>query len=160
VVPARRALAALAVSDDGLTHLGVRLLLRDLSAVGAIAEARGHDDAARLAAATDYDVVVAGACGPDPPASPAPSRPPAPATPDLTPADLVASLTPKEQEISSLVASGEPSKRIATRVGVSLRTVESHRTRVRAKLGVRSVASLTKLAVRAGLASMNAPTRG
>jgi DNA-binding NarL/FixJ family response regulator len=69
--------------------------------------------------------------------------------------DLLATLTPKEQEILAMVAAGDSSKRMAQFLGLSLRTVESHRARICAKLGVRTVAGLTKLAVRAGLTPLN-----
>jgi FixJ family two-component response regulator len=75
-----------------------------------------------------------------------------PAVPE---SDGVASLTAREREVLSRVASGEPSRRIAQALRISLRTVESHRSRVCAKLGVRTVAGLTKVAVNAGLTPLN-----
>ena len=69
-------------------------------------------------------------------------------------AALVATLTAREREVLCLVAAGEGSRRIAEVLGVSLRTVESHRSKVCAKLGVRSVAALTKVAVKTGLTSL------
>lgn len=78
----------------------------------------------------------------------------APASSAADGADLIASLTAREQAILGLVASGESSKAIARALGVSVRTVESHRARIGAKLGVRTIAGMTKLAVGAGLTSL------
>ena len=74
-------------------------------------------------------------------------------------AELVGSLTPRERQVLSLVASGLSSKDIARAMELSVRTVESHRARVNAKLGVRTVAGLTKVAMGAGLTSLVVDTR-
>ena len=68
--------------------------------------------------------------------------------------ELVAGLTTKEREVLVLLTSGHSSKSIARTLQVSLRTIESHRARICTKLGVRSVPGLTKLALRAGLTSL------
>jgi DNA-binding NarL/FixJ family response regulator len=62
-----------------------------------------------------------------------------------------AALSARQREIVQLVAEGRTTKEIAVRVGVSVKTVESHRQALMRKLGVDSVAALTKYAVRAGL---------
>lgn len=67
----------------------------------------------------------------------------------------VAALTNRERQILSLVAAGEGSKRIATSLGVSLRTIESHRASICTKLGVKTVAELTKIALKAGFTSLD-----
>jgi DNA-binding NarL/FixJ family response regulator len=51
-------------------------------------------------------------------------------------ADPVASLTPKEREVLALVAEGHSNDRIAGRLGVTARTVESHTSRIFTKLGL------------------------
>ncbi len=51
-------------------------------------------------------------------------------------------LTNREREILDLVLEGRSSKVIAIDLGVSQRTVETHRTNIMRKLGVRSVAEL------------------
>lgn len=67
----------------------------------------------------------------------------------------VESLTAREREILTMVADGESSRDIAAALAVSLRTVESHRARVCAKLSVRSIAALTKIAIASGLTSFD-----
>lgn len=54
-------------------------------------------------------------------------------------------LTAREQQVFSLVAQGLATKEIARRFGISPRTVEIHRARVLHKLGVSSLAELTRL---------------
>lgn len=65
--------------------------------------------------------------------------------------DAVARLTTREREVLAQVTSGHWSKAIVRSMRVSLRTVESHRARIFAKLGVRTIPELTKVAPRAGL---------
>lgn len=47
-------------------------------------------------------------------------------------------LTPREREIAVLAGKGTPNAKIAKRLGLSVRTVESHLYRVYGKLGVNS----------------------
>jgi DNA-binding NarL/FixJ family response regulator len=60
-------------------------------------------------------------------------------------------LTPREREIVQLVAEGRSSKEVAAVLGISVKTVESHRTNVMRKLRIRSVSQLVRYAVRNGL---------
>jgi len=57
----------------------------------------------------------------------------------------LASLTEREQEVMTRVAAGKLNKVIADELHVSIRTVEVHRARVFAKLGVRSAAEVATL---------------
>lgn len=66
---------------------------------------------------------------------------------------LLAGLTPREREVLSLVARGFTTREIAGALGVSPRTVESHRAAIGAKLGTTSPAEMTRLWIEAG----NAP---
>ena len=60
-------------------------------------------------------------------------------------------LSGREREVLQLVAEGGTSKEIASRLHISPKTVERHRQSIMDKLNTRSVAGLTKYAVRAGL---------
>ncbi len=60
-------------------------------------------------------------------------------------------LSPREREVLQLLAVGLVSKQIAARLGISVKTVETHRSRLMKKLGIHSVAELTKYAIRQGL---------
>jgi len=63
-------------------------------------------------------------------------------------------LSPREKEVLQLLAEGLSTKEIADRLHVSAKTADTHRQRVMNKLGLRSVAELTKYAVREGLSSL------
>lgn len=63
-------------------------------------------------------------------------------------------LTKKELEILQLFAEGKTTKEIAHLLSVSIKTIETHRSRVMEKLDMHSIAELTKFAVREGLTSL------
>ena len=54
-------------------------------------------------------------------------------------------------EVLTLVADGLTNREIAARLGISPRTVESHRESLMKKLSLRSVAELTRFALQVGL---------
>jgi DNA-binding NarL/FixJ family response regulator len=60
-------------------------------------------------------------------------------------------LTPREREVLVGVTSGRTNKEIAVQLGISPRTVESHRDAIARKLGMRSVAELTRFVLEHGL---------
>ena len=62
-----------------------------------------------------------------------------------------ADLTSREAEVLQLIAEGKTTKEIATILGVSVKTSESHRARVMHKLGIRTPAGLVRYAIREGL---------
>jgi DNA-binding NarL/FixJ family response regulator len=62
-------------------------------------------------------------------------------------------LAAREREIVQLLAEGKTSKEIAILLHISVKTVETHRRNIMSKLKVRSIASLTKFAIREGLTS-------
>lgn len=66
----------------------------------------------------------------------------------------VRGLTEREQEVLKLVAEGRSSREIATALFVTTKTVVWHRQSIMDKLKLRSVAELTKYAVRMGLTSL------
>jgi len=57
-------------------------------------------------------------------------------------------LTPREREILQLLAEGHRNKKIAMDLGISLKTVETHRTTLMRKIGVNSIVELVRYAVR------------
>ena len=65
--------------------------------------------------------------------------------------DPLDSLTPRQREILQLVAEGHTSKDIAQRLGLSYRTVETHRNQMMKRLGVTDIAGLVRFAVRSGV---------
>jgi NarL family two-component system response regulator LiaR len=62
-------------------------------------------------------------------------------------------LTPREREVLQLVAEGQTNRLIALRLGLSPKTVDSHRTNLMRKLGLHDAQGLTRFAVRRGLVS-------
>jgi DNA-binding NarL/FixJ family response regulator len=63
----------------------------------------------------------------------------------------VAQLTERECEVVRLLADGMSSKEAATRLQISIRTVESHRINISRKLGLNSIAKLVHYAIRHGI---------
>ncbi len=63
-------------------------------------------------------------------------------------------LSPREREVLQLIAEGKSSKEIGTVLGIAVTTVETHRRQLMAKLKLRTIAELTKYAVREGLTSV------
>jgi FixJ family two-component response regulator len=60
----------------------------------------------------------------------------------------LAALTPREREVMDLMAAGRLNKQIADDLGISIKTVEVHRSRVMDKMEVRSVAELVQLVMK------------
>jgi DNA-binding NarL/FixJ family response regulator len=63
-------------------------------------------------------------------------------------------LTPREREVLQSLSEGLSTKKIAARLEVSVKTVETHRAQIMAKLDIHSIAELTKYAIREGLTSL------
>jgi len=68
--------------------------------------------------------------------------------------DLQDSLTQRERQTLALLAEGFSTKQIAYELGVKEKTIEIYRHSLRKKIGVESVAELTKFAIRAGLSPL------
>jgi two-component system response regulator NreC len=62
-------------------------------------------------------------------------------------------LSPREREVLQLIAEGKTSPQIADNLHISVKTVESHRQQIMIKLKIKTVAELTKYAIREGLTS-------
>src|ERR1051325_2381504 len=68
--------------------------------------------------------------------------------------DPFAQLTDRQREGLALIAEGNSNKEIATRLGIGVRTIETHRERIMRRLDIHSVAGLTKFAIANGLVSL------
>jgi DNA-binding NarL/FixJ family response regulator len=60
-------------------------------------------------------------------------------------------LTPREKQVLQLIAEGKSTRDIASVLGISVKTAESHRTRMMHKLDIHETASLVLYAVRKGI---------
>lgn len=74
--------------------------------------------------------------------------------PSVCPGEAVQHLASRERQVLSLIAEGQRTPSIATRLGIRSATVEVHRRNIMRKLGLHSVAQLTRYAVREGIASL------
>jgi len=63
-------------------------------------------------------------------------------------------LTNREREVLQLLAEGNSTKKIALKLHISVKTVETHRRQIMEKLDIDSVAELTKYAIRKGFTSL------
>jgi DNA-binding NarL/FixJ family response regulator len=117
-------LAALVAAADRLEQLGLRLVAAEtLSSAAAVAAGSGDQRAAAQLRGR-VDALAAELEGA--------------ATPGLVRSDAVVPLSSREREIADLAASGVPSRDIAARLFISVRTVNNHIQNVYTKLGVRS----------------------
>jgi two-component system, NarL family, nitrate/nitrite response regulator NarL len=76
---------------------------------------------------------------------------PNPPPPDIPPADPKGILSGREIQVLKLVAEGKSSKEIALGFDVGVRTVKTYRERIMRKIGLHSVAEMTKYAIETGL---------
>jgi DNA-binding NarL/FixJ family response regulator len=65
--------------------------------------------------------------------------------------------TPRETEIIHLLAEGKTNKEIAGLLGITVRTAETHRSKIMLKLGLHSLADLIHYAIRQGLVAPGGP---
>lgn len=73
---------------------------------------------------------------------------------DRPPVGAAPALSRREREVLRLIAEGQRSPAIAEQLHVSVATVEVHRRNLMRKLGLRTVADLTKHAIREGIVSL------
>ena len=69
-------------------------------------------------------------------------------------------LSPRQIEVLRLITEGLTSREIASRLSLSEKTVETHRSAVAQRLGIREVAGLVRYAARVGLTSLAPPFDG
>ena len=62
-------------------------------------------------------------------------------------------LSPRQREVLQLIAEGHTTKQIAHRLGVGVKTVETHRTQLMKSLDIHEIAGLVRYAIRVGLVS-------
>lgn len=60
-------------------------------------------------------------------------------------------LSPRERQVLQLVAEGQSTKEVAGVLNISIKTAETHRTRIMEKLDIHQVAGLVRYAIRSGL---------
>jgi two-component system nitrate/nitrite response regulator NarL len=65
-----------------------------------------------------------------------------------------APLTAREKQVLALLAEGLANKEVARKLGISVRTAETHREHLSRKLGIASVAGLTRYAIVQGLSPL------
>jgi DNA-binding NarL/FixJ family response regulator len=63
----------------------------------------------------------------------------------------ISGLTTREDEVLRLIAEGQRNKEIASRLSISVRTVETHREHIMRKLDIRTSAGLAKYAIVKGI---------
>ena len=64
-------------------------------------------------------------------------------------------LSSREREVLQLVAEGRTTRQIADELGISVKTVETHRHNLMQKTQLHSIAGLTKYAIRIGLTEVD-----
>ncbi|MDP3543436.1 MAG: response regulator transcription factor [Elusimicrobiota bacterium] len=66
-------------------------------------------------------------------------------------------LTAREREVLVLLAEGLANKEVARKLGISVRTAETHREHLSRKLNIAPIAALTKYAIQHGLTPLTLP---
>jgi len=62
-------------------------------------------------------------------------------------------LTPRQREVLQLIAEGHTTQGIAHQLGISVKTIETHRAQLMERLDIHDIAGLVRYAIRVGLAS-------
>jgi len=68
-------------------------------------------------------------------------------------------LTTREKEVLALLAEGLANKQVARKLGISVRTAETHREHLSHKLNIMTIAGLTKYAIQHGMTSLGLPAQ-
>lgn len=63
----------------------------------------------------------------------------------------IVGLTPRERDLMKGIAAGLTNKEVADRLGIAVRTVDTHRTRLMKKIGARNTADIVRYAMRMGV---------
>ncbi|HMF89664.1 MAG TPA: response regulator transcription factor [Candidatus Angelobacter sp.] len=67
---------------------------------------------------------------------------------EVSPSEVPGALTPREREIVQLLAEARSNKEVAATLGISVKTVETHRASIMRKLGITSIVDLVHYAIR------------
>jgi DNA-binding NarL/FixJ family response regulator len=73
--------------------------------------------------------------------------------------DIYKQLTSRQREILQLIAEGNSTKEIATKLNVSIKTVETHRMQLMDRLEIHDVAGLVRYAIRMGIITVKMPDK-
>lgn len=65
--------------------------------------------------------------------------------------DTFSILTARQREILQLIAEGNTTKEIASKLDLSIKTVETHRSQIMDRLNIRDIAGLVRYAIRSGI---------
>ena len=68
---------------------------------------------------------------------------------------LLEQLTPRQRQILQLIAEGKSTQGIALALGISAKTVETHRSQLMERLDIHDVAGLVRYAIRSGVATLD-----
>ena len=63
----------------------------------------------------------------------------------------MSALTPRQREVLQLLAEGHSTKQVASRLRLSIKTVETHRGQIMSRLDIHTLAGLVRYAIRAGI---------
>jgi two-component system, NarL family, response regulator NreC len=63
-------------------------------------------------------------------------------------------LSPRERQVLQLLAEGKKTREVAALMGISVKTAESHRTRITKKLGIKETAGLVRYAIQQGVTEL------
>ncbi len=72
-----------------------------------------------------------------------------------TKSDPYSQLTPRERQVLQLIAEGKTNRNIAEMLGLSIKTVDTHRAHLMRKLGIHDQTALVKFALRRGIVGLN-----
>jgi len=74
------------------------------------------------------------------------------------PTHPVMTLTTRERQVMSELVMGKKNSEIAEQLGISVKTIDTHRAHILKRLGLRNNADLTRFALRYGLVELEDPT--
>ena len=128
-------------SDEILVRQALQKGARGFLLKGSVSEEMLLAIRAAVRGATFLSPAISDALLPDVSTSPGGSKPPGP----------LEQLTPREREILQLIGKGLTNGEMAAQMGISIKTVERHRTHLMAKLNAHNLVELIRIAIKHGL---------